>query len=194
MRDLVDLGADALLDVGGTVDHRVEQIHQHRFARHLGRARARQFVLDDGERARIVVAHRHQAMGGKNEGDRRGLRRRGIRLAHQRRGHVAAAVLDIEAAGDLDFLHLFARGHRDAEHGFDQSVFLHGRRDQIDPHRRLRRRLPGLDRNSLKRSATRNVDREHHVTISRVVALPNPRSRAGWIVSHDPITQRRARQ
>ena len=62
MRDLVDLGADALLDVGGAVDHRVEQIHQHRFARHLGRAGARQFVLDDGERPRLVVAHGDQAV------------------------------------------------------------------------------------------------------------------------------------
>ena len=73
-------------------------------------------------------------MAGKDEGDRRGLRRLGVRLAHQRRGHVARAVFDIEPAGDLDFLHLLARRHRDAEQLLDQLVFLHGRRDQVDPH------------------------------------------------------------
>ncbi len=165
MRDLVDLGADALLDVGGAVDHRVEQIHQHHLARYLGRAGARQFVLDDGERTRFVIAHRAQAVARQDEGDRGGFRRRRIRLTHQRRGHVARAVLDIKPAGDLDLLHFLARGHRDPEQGFDHLVFLQGRRDQIDPHRRRRRRLTGLDRNSLERCATRNVDRKHSFTL-----------------------------
>ena len=35
-----------------------------------------------------------------------------VRLAHQRRGHVARAILDIEAAGDLDLLHFLTRRHR----------------------------------------------------------------------------------
>ena len=138
MRDLVDLRPDALQDVGGPVDHRVEQIHQHRLARHFGRARARQFLLDNGERTRLVVAHGGEAMAGEDKGDRGGLGR-GVRLAHQRRRHVAGAVLDIEPAGDLDLLHFFARRHRDAEKLLDQIVFLHGRRDQIDPHGRRRR-------------------------------------------------------
>ena len=32
MRDLIDLGPDPFKNVGRTIDHRVEQIHQHRFS------------------------------------------------------------------------------------------------------------------------------------------------------------------
>ena len=39
----------------------------------------------------------------------------GVGLAHQGRGHVARAVLDVEPARDLDLLHFLARRHRDAE-------------------------------------------------------------------------------
>src|SRR6185437_5901675 len=54
MRYLVDLGADALKDIGGTVDDGVEQIHKYRLAGDLRRAGARQLVLDNGKRPRVL--------------------------------------------------------------------------------------------------------------------------------------------
>jgi len=38
MGDLIDLGAGALQNVGAAVDHRVQQFHQHHFARYPGHA------------------------------------------------------------------------------------------------------------------------------------------------------------
>ena len=66
--------ADALQNVGAAVDHRVEQFHQHHFAGDAGRAGARQLVLHQRERLRLVIAHRHQAVAGEDEGHRRGAR------------------------------------------------------------------------------------------------------------------------
>ena len=50
-----------------------------------------------------------------DEGDRRGFRRLGVGIAHQRRGHVARVIFHVEPAGNFDLLHFFARRHRDAE-------------------------------------------------------------------------------
>ncbi len=60
MADRVDVGADALQNVGATVDHRVEQFQQHDLAVDAGSSAARQLVLHQHERFRQVVAHRHQ--------------------------------------------------------------------------------------------------------------------------------------
>ena len=174
MRDRVDFGADAFLNVGRAIDHRVEQIHHDDFAGYLGRAGARQFMLDDSEGPRVVIAHGAQPMFRQDEGYRRGLRGRGVGLAHQRRGHVARAVLDIEAAGDLDLLHFLARRHRDAQELFDQLVFRHRRRDQIDPYRLAGKAAPGSTSNSFKRCAEGNVDREHGATL---ICMTGPENR-----------------
>ena len=74
---------------------------------------ARQLVFHQQERPRLVIAHGHQAMAGEDEGHRRGARIIGVGRAHQRRRHVARAVLDIEPAGNLDFLHVLPGRHRD---------------------------------------------------------------------------------
>ncbi len=85
----------------------------------------------------------------------------------KRRRHVARAVLDIEPARHLDLLHLLARRHGDAEELLDQLVFLHRRRDEIDPHRVLGRLRAGLDRHALEHSVAGHVDRKHAVTIEQ---------------------------
>ena len=136
----VDVAAGALQNIGVAVDHRVEQFHQHHLAGDAGRAGARQLVLHQRERLRLVVAHRHQAMAGEDEGHRRGPRIVGVGCAHQRRRHVARAVLDIEPAGDLDLLHVLPGRHRDPGQPLHRLVLRRGRLDQVDPDRTLRQR------------------------------------------------------
>ena len=101
----------------------------------VGRAVARQLVADDHERARLVVAHGGQTMAGENERHRGGLRRRGLGVAHQRRGHEARVMLDVEPARDLDLLHLLAGRDGDAEQPLDQLVLAGRGIDQIEPDR-----------------------------------------------------------
>ena len=113
------------------------------------RAGARELVRDQRERLRLVVAHRDQLVAGQDEGDRRGFRRGGVGLAHQRRRHVARAVLQIEPARDLDLLHLLARRHRDAERAFEQLVLgdaseSRGRTRPRPPEWCRLRRSPGV--------------------------------------------------
>ena len=138
--DGVHVAAGALQNVGIAVDHRVEQLHQHHFAGDAGRAGARQLVLHQHERLRLVIAHGHQAMAGEDEGHRRGARIFGVRRAHQRRRHVARAVLDIEPAGNLDLLHVLPGRHRDPGQPLHRLVLRRGRFDEIDPDRALRQR------------------------------------------------------
>src|SRR5690606_7825691 len=85
---LVDLAANALENVGRTVDHGVQQVHQYGLAGDGRRTGAAELVLDDAERPRFVIAHRDQPVTGEDERDRRQLRRRGFGLAHQARRHV----------------------------------------------------------------------------------------------------------
>jgi hypothetical protein len=87
VRHPIDLQADALQDVCGAIDDGVEQIEQHGFAGDVGRAVAGELVADDHERARIVIAHRDEAMAGEDEGHRGGLRRRVSEL------HISVAVM-----------------------------------------------------------------------------------------------------
>ena len=154
--------------IGGAVDHGIEQIHQHGFAGDCGRAASRELVVDHRERARLVVAHGDQPVAGENEGDRRGLRRRRVGLAHQRRGHVARAILDVEPAGDLDLLHFLARRHGDAEPALDQLVFAGRRVDEIEPDRVLRhlavRRRPVCRSSDASRSGRRRSACERPLT------------------------------
>ncbi len=171
MGDLVDLGADALKNIGGAVDDSIKQIHQHAFPGHFRGAGARELVFNDGKGPRVVVTHGCQPVTGENKGDRRRLRCRRVRLAHQRRRHVARAVLDIETAGDLNLLHLLAGRHGDAEHLLDQLVFLHGRRDHVDPHRVVRNLGARLDGNALERRAVRDINRKHSATVLRAMRI-----------------------
>ncbi len=84
-----------------------------------------------------------------------------LRLAHQGRGHVAGAVLDVETAGDLDLLHFLARRNRDAERALDLLVFRRRRRDEVDPHRALGKLVGASDRLALERISARNINRQH---------------------------------
>ena len=129
----VDLAADLFQDVRGAVDHGIEQIHHDGLAGDGYRALAGELRADDGERLRLVVAHRGQAMAGQNERHRRRPRHLRIGVAHQGRGHVARAVLHIESAGDLDLLHFLPGRHGDAEGALDQLVFLVGGTDEVEP-------------------------------------------------------------
>ena len=70
----------------------------------------------------------------------RGPRHVGVGLAHQRRGHVAGAVLDIEPAGNLDFLHVLPGRNRDPGQPLHRLVLLRRRLDEVDPDRIVRQR------------------------------------------------------
>jgi len=48
-RDAVDFGADPLENIGGAVDDRVQQFHQHQLAVHRCRAGAGKLVGHDGD-------------------------------------------------------------------------------------------------------------------------------------------------
>ncbi len=136
--DVVDLGADPLQDVRGPVDHRIEQVHHHGLAVHGRRAGAGELVAHHHERSGVVVTDGDEAMAGEDERDGSGLRSLRVGLTHQRRGHVAGAVLHVEAAGDLDLLHLLARRDRDADAAFDGLILPGGRIDQVEPDGGLR--------------------------------------------------------
>ena len=123
-------------DVGRAINHRIKQIHQHRFPGDRRGAGPRELVADDHERPRLVVAHRHQAVVAEDEGHRRGSGHVGIGMAHQRRRHVARAVLHVEAARNLDLLHFLARRNRDAEDALDETRLRQRRRQEIEPRRR----------------------------------------------------------
>ena len=159
MRDLVNIGADAFENIRGAVDHRIEDVHHYGLAvRTFGGHVARQPVGNDREGLRLVVAHRDQPVTRQNERNRGGFRALGIRLAHQRRGHVARAVFDVEPAGDLDLQHLFTGRNRDAECALDQLVFRERRGDEINPDRAFGKFGAVIDRHLLKRCPARNVD------------------------------------
>src|SRR5262245_45226161 len=161
VRVLIDLRTDALQNAGRAIDHRIQQVHQYRFAGHRRRASARELVADDHERARLIVAYRDEAMARQNEGHRRGLWRGGVGLAHQRRGHVTRAVFGAEAAGALDLLHFFAGGNRRAGCTLDELVLLVVGIDEVEPDRILRYGDIRRDRHAVERCAARNVDPQH---------------------------------
>ena len=161
MGDLVDVGAGALQNVGAAVDHGVEQFHQHHFAGDAGRAGPRQLVLDQRERFRFIVTHGHQAMAGEDEGDGRGTRHIGVGMAHQRRGHVARAALDIEPAGNLDLLHVLPGRDRDPGQPLHRMVLFRRRLHQVDPDRGFRQRRRVRDMDLLEGGFRGYVHREH---------------------------------
>ena len=150
--DLIDLEPDPLQNVGGAIDHRVEQFHQHGFAGCAGGQLRQSLLPTITNGLRIVVAHRDQPVAGQDEGDGRGLRRVGVRLAHHGRGHVPRAVLDIETAGDLDLLHLFAGRHRDAEMALDQLVFRDRGGYEVEPDSVFRKLAAGGNLAALERT------------------------------------------
>ena len=65
VRDLVDLDADALEDVGGAVDHGIKQIHEHDLTRHVGGQRRPSLWRDHAKGLRLVIAHGDQTMAGR---------------------------------------------------------------------------------------------------------------------------------
>jgi hypothetical protein len=89
----------------------------------------------------------------------------GVGLAHQRRGHVTRAVLDVETARDLDLLHLLARRHGDADDAFDKLVFVLGGLDEIEPDGGVGNGLlSGRHRNAVKARTMRDIDRQHKLS------------------------------
>ena len=108
-----------------------------------------------GKRLWLVVAHRHQAVAGQDEGDRRGAGHVGVGLAHQRRRHVAGAVLDIEAAGNLDFLHVLPGRHRDPGQPLHRAVLLRRR-----VHRSIQTALSGNAARSAAGTSSGRIRRE----------------------------------
>jgi len=135
----------------------------------------------------VLDAGLHDQPGaGENEGDGRGPRRIGFRLAHQCRGHVPGAVLHIEPAGNLDLLHLLARRDRDAKKLLDQFVFALRRTDEIDPYRRVRQGCAVLDRLPLEIISMWRVDPEHGVPIrTRRRSPPSTPMVQSWLFPRD---------
>ncbi len=112
-------------------------------------------------------------MAGENEGHGRGAGHVGVGVAHQRRGHVARAVLDIEPAGNLDFLHILPGRDRDPGQPLDRVVLRRRRLYQIDPDRGFRqcRRVGDL---SLPEGGFRgDVHREHEQLRNGAQVVPS---------------------
>jgi hypothetical protein len=145
--DIVHVAAGALQDVGVAVDHGIQKLHQHHFARDAGGAGAGQLVLHQHERFRLVIAHGDQAVAGEDKGHRGGARIFGVGRAHQRRRHVTRGILDIETARNLDFLHVLPGRHRDPGQPLHRLVLGRGRFYEIDPDRALRQRGQIVDAN-----------------------------------------------
>ncbi len=162
MGDAVDVAADLFQDIGGAIDHGVEQVHQHRLAGNVRRTQTRELGAYDREGLRLVVAHGDEAMPRKDESDRRGARYVGVGMAHQRRRHEPRAILHIEPAGDLDLLHFLARRQRDAERALDQLVLCGGRRIKIEPHGAVRElAAASVEIDAFQGSAAGHADGEH---------------------------------
>ena len=159
--DLVDLGAAALQNVGAAVDHRVQQLHQHHLAGDRRGTGTGELGLDQAEGLRQVVAHRHQAVVAQDEGHWRGPGHVGIGVAHQRRGHVARAVLHIEPARNLDLLHVFAGRDGDTREPLHGLILGRARIDEVDPDRVLRYRRKILDDSLLEGELGGNKHRKH---------------------------------
>ncbi|MGY4421634.1 hypothetical protein ACVWY2_004083 [Bradyrhizobium sp. JR6.1] len=138
---------------------------------------------------RQVVAHRDQPMAGQDEGDRRGARHIGVGLAHQRCGHVAGAVLDIEPAGDLDLLHVFPGRNRDPREPLDGTILLDGRVHQVDPDRRLRQHAEVGGGGLLEGKIGGNEHRQHHGLHETGLARPVDLARF-WLALHDRAINR----
>src|SRR5262245_21156554 len=123
-------------------------------------------------------------MSGQNERHRRRLGRICVGLTHQRRGHVACAVLYIDAAGDLDLLHLLARRHRYANDAFGQLILELGGLIQIEPHRAVRNLLTRGYWDALERQSLRNINRQHARLVPHVgpngPGTPKTNCRPDW--------------
>src|SRR6266478_4821749 len=61
MGDGVDVAANPFQDVGGAVDHGVEQVHQHRLAGNVRRTQTRKLGAYNGEGLGLVVSHGDEA-------------------------------------------------------------------------------------------------------------------------------------
>src|SRR5262249_29677000 len=96
---------------GATPTQLPQKHHPPPHGRSRRRAGGRQLVLNPPKGVWADVPHGKQEMAGEDEGHRRGSRHVGVGLTHQRRRHVAGAVLDIEAAGDFDLLPVLPGRH-----------------------------------------------------------------------------------
>ena len=185
MADRIDVGADALQNVGAAVDDRVEQFQQHGLAVDAGNGAARQLVLHQHERFRHIVTHRHQPMVRQDEGHRRDPRRFGIGRAHQTGGHVTRAVFGVEPARNLDLLHVLAGRHRDAGQPFDGVVLFGRRLDHVDPDRALRQRGKIGGSQLLQRGVGGDEHRKHE-ELRRTAREPTQQDLARfWQALHD---------
>jgi hypothetical protein len=100
------------------------------------RATARNAVhgaLEQGERARLGIAHRQQPVGHEDEGDVGEVRQIAFRLHHQRGGHVGRAAVRVETARRLDVLQLVAGRHLDRQDPLDQRLLVAAGFEQVDP-------------------------------------------------------------
>jgi hypothetical protein len=135
VRDLVDFEPDALEHVRHPIDQGVEQPGQHRVAAPIRPGRALAAGSEQRERLRLGVAHRDQAVARQNEGDRGRLRMLRLGLGDDGVGHVQSAVLLVQAARELDLLHLLPGRDPDVEQALDPALFVVGRRYQVEPDR-----------------------------------------------------------
>ena len=155
VRGLVDDHAEILQVVGGAIDDGFEKIDENAVAGRLTAAGLLRALDEDGESARLAVAHRDQPVVLEDEGDRLGLRLAVVAAADEGRGHEGRAVLLIETA-----------------RGFDLGQFLAGR--NIDLERRLD---PGLFLRRWAREgrSTQRLSREMGVSSPRASGIRQPR-------------------
>ena len=84
MRDLVNLGADALKNVGGAVNHRIQEFDQNAFSGDARRTGTSELGRHPPKRAWFVVANGDELRVCKNKGDDRGFRLIRLGIVDQR--------------------------------------------------------------------------------------------------------------
>src|SRR5262245_39482653 len=159
MGQALDLGLEALDEIGEPVDDRLKQSDQDgRAALEIGLGAIASRDID-GERPGLGIAHRDEPLAGQNERGRRGF---GIALlggVKQRRRHEVGAVLLVKAARGLDLQLLLARRHVEFERAFDLLLLVLGGIEEIDPHRFFAD--PGLALLARERAGAVLIDGEH---------------------------------
>src|SRR5262245_42540336 len=166
----LDLGLEALDEIGEPVDDRLEESDQDGGAAleiGLGAIAPRHI---DGERPGLRIAHRDEPLAGENERGRRGS---GVALfggVKQRRRHEVGAVLLVETARGLDLLLLLASRHVEFERALDFLLLGLCGIEEIDPHRFFADLgLPLLAR---KRAGAVLIDGEHPTSRLRARVTP----------------------
>ncbi len=182
VREIVELHRGVFEDFGRTVGDGFQQAQQQADAGGAALRAALQRRLEEGKGARIVVAHRHDAVCREHEGDVGQRRAVAVGTAEDGGGHEDGAVFRVKAARGLDVLQVLARRHGNAEQAFDQRILGLGGAVHIDPDDGGIERfgacfLPRSGAGGVKFAhlARRCMKRDHREAARLIAALPSAR-------------------